>query len=436
MSARPGALSAGVLLLAGALLHPNPLAADEPPPDGRAGAEPTTLRGSLSGVVLLPPEAAPGETVVARIEDERLVAAGGTWELGGGLSGVVIDPDTKDGEDGETAIAAYARAPGDPVPDVDTDLNNPWEAENGKTTPADEVETEAAPGDPVPDVGTPLEYPDQPEKKPGTPSGEVESEANLGGTRHDTAKTTIRNLKAAALLIEVPDDFTGGTIPVRYTDRDGRVLIDAEATIDAAPVLVDQPTDRVPRITGGTALSFAGGQACACGRFPEPRHWTGLALDGEPLGMPLTATGRLVGLRLPTGAEPGPHEITGEPSAGFTPEDRWTVRVVRIDGALDRTKLLRGGSTKMELRVVGTDEPVTLRIVNRTPQVIRIEGGDEQDATSSGGRRNAIVRQVRGVGKGDFDVSWTLPIDWCPCTGTDLSPTLLKPASGTASGPR
>lgn len=423
MTARRHALPAGVLLLAGVLLYPNPVAADEPPPDDGGSAEAIALRGSLSGVVLLPPEAAPGETIVARIEDEDLVDAGGTWELGGGLSGVVVDPDDKDGEDGGTPIAAYARAPGDPVRDVGGGvLDSIPESKDGKDTPSDDVESETAPGDPVPDVGTPLEYPDRPETKTGTPSDEVESAADLGGTRHETAKSTIRNLKAVALLIEVPEDFTGGTIPVRYTDRDGRVLVDSEATIDSAPVLVDRPGDRIPRITGGTGISFAGGRACVCGRFPEPQHWSGLALDGEPLGMPLTATGRLVGLRLPTGAEPGPHEVAGQPSAGFSPADHWTVRVVRIDGSLDRTKLLRGGSTKMELRVVGTDEPVTLRIVNRTPQVIRIQGGDEQDAASSGGRHNTIVRQVRGVGRGDFDVSWTLPVDWCPCTGDGPGP--------------
>lgn len=308
---------------------------------------PVTPRNRLAGVVELPPEASPGGTVLARIQDPAFTQPGGQWSL----NGRVIGDD--EGDDRRAGIAI----------NEEEDLVVKPPPRGGKGD-----------GKPPRDRGV--------------------------------------------LAFTLPADLQAGDrISIRYVDPWGRTLLDVPAveefTVTPAP---DAAEGGKPAIVTGSPTGFAGQRACVCGRFPGPAAWNGLRLDGAP-AEPLAAAERVVTLGLPADAAPGDHLVTGDPAAGFGEEDRWTIRVLAIAGQLDQAQLFSGGSTRMRLRIVGTDQPLPITVRNTTPQVISLEGGETQTVTTSGGDDNAVERTVRAVGRGSFGLEWELGGDWCPCAG-------------------
>ena len=89
----------------------------------------------------------------------------------------------------------------------------------------------------------------------------------------------------------------------------------------------------------------------------------------------------------------------------------------------------------MRLAVEGTERPVSVRLTNATPEVISLEGGDEQVVTTSGGADNRVVRTVRAVGRGDFDLRWELDLPSCPCGEPDDEDVNLAPGTPQRSQP-
>lgn len=64
-----------------------------------------------------------------------------------------------------------------------------------------------------------------------------------------------------------------------------------------------------------------------------------------------------------------------------TESSEFKVRIIAINLSAPSTQLVRGQSTPIKLEVMGLDglnEPLPIRITNRTPSVIEIEGGDDQ----------------------------------------------------------
>lgn len=54
------------------------------------------------------------------------------------------------------------------------------------------------------------------------------------------------------------------------------------------------------------------------------------------------------------------------------------------------------------LRAVGTPDPLTLRITNRSPEIVRLSGGREVAVRTSGGEDNRVRLRYRGQQPGDF----------------------------------
>ena len=227
----------------------------------------------------------------------------------------------------------------------------------------------------------------------------------------------VRKAVAAAdgtVVFDLPDDVApGGGISLQYVDAFGDVVVDVP---EVPGVEVVEPVgDGGARVTAATPLSFAGQQACVCGSFPGPEAWNRLLLDGEALGSPLSASSRMAWVQLPVSLAPGEHLVTGAAEAGFPAGDRAAIRVVQVAGELDSTKLQRQESTPLRLRVQGTTEPVTLRLRNNTPSIVRIDGGDDQAITTSGGDPNQLERTVHGLTPGAFDIQYELQAESCPC---------------------
>lgn len=175
-----------------------------------------------------------------------------------------------------------------------------------------------------------------------------------------------------------------------------------------------EPSAEPSALTACTRLTTAGGTMCACGRFPSESAMSGVRLGDEPVQKTEANPQRIL-LRVPETLEPGEHRLYGDSAAGFGPSDVCSFRLVRLTGSLAQDELFRGQGTDLEIRVEGTREPVRVRLVNSTPQIITIEGGDDQVIESSGGRKNRVERRVRGLQRGDFKVDWTLLDTECPC---------------------
>ena len=63
-----------------------------------------------------------------------------------------------------------------------------------------------------------------------------------------------------------------------------------------------------------------------------------------------------------------------------------------------------GQTAKLTWTVVGTTEPVRLRLVNNNRGVARLSGGDVRVVTTSGGDPNTVSVTARGLQQGTFDV--------------------------------
>lgn len=173
-----------------------------------------------------------------------------------------------------------------------------------------------------------------------------------------------------------------------------------------------------PAPAGGcTPRTLPGEVICICrgaterGADPEQLQ---LLVDGRPAGPPAASAPGAVFFRLPPEIPLGEHEVAvaGVESLGT---GACTLEVIRIRAQLDRERIWRGQGTPLRIQIEGTRRPVNLRLTNETPGVVRLQGGDEQVVSTSGGRRNSLERRVRGQTPGDFDLQYELLDATCPC---------------------
>lgn len=224
-----------------------------------------------------------------------------------------------------------------------------------------------------------------------------------------------------SLQVRIPGTLRAGDpIPVQYIDPWGERLVDAPSASLCRGSLPPSRGDR-PRLEACAPLALTGQTACVCGWFPTPASSEGLTLNGKPLGPPVSASSGVVFVKIPADAVPGPARIGGAESAGFSPEERAAVTVVRVGGEIDRTKLMRGESTPMRLWVEGTAQPLALHVRNDTPEIIRLEGGNEQMIATDGKKPNGLTRTVYAVHVGDFTITYSLATDQCPCGGDTVT---------------
>jgi len=205
---------------------------------------------------------------------------------------------------------------------------------------------------------------------------------------------------------EPPDGFS-------YFDRYFELLAELEPSWKRVPAAKCDVT-----IAGGTPLAFAGQDACVAGCFPSDLGGLEdaarlLMLDDQIPLVPQAASPTTIVVRIPADTRPGQRFINWKQGGAST--GRLQLVVLQLEGAIDQNQLWRGQSTTMRLRIVGSDQALPLNIINRTPSVIQIEGGERQVISTSGGADNVVTRQVRGIMKGNFTIDYSL--DQPPCGG-------------------
>jgi len=190
---------------------------------------------------------------------------------------------------------------------------------------------------------------------------------------------------------------------VTFTDRWGEMTVDAPLPITAVPYM-PQPTT----VISASPFVFAGQSVCVGGSFPDLQAPNGLVLDGMT---PLDAWGAsrthaMIGI--PDTIAPGPHTIGVSGSSTTV-----TVGVLRLDASIDQNKLWRGESTTLRLGVTGTDRPIPISVLNRTPGIISIDGGARQTVTTPGGPNNAVSKSVKGTQRGQFSIDVRVNVPGC-----------------------
>lgn len=236
----------------------------------------------------------------------------------------------------------------------------------------------------------------------------------LGGIWEVSGEPAIEIPGKGRYIAALPDSLIEGeSISLSYTDPYGIELFRSDALPDIQ--IVSPVESEFPFISDVTRFAFAADLICVCGSFPNLSSRNGLLLNGQSLDSPVSASSHVVVLRPPENIKPGTHEIGGNPEAGYSQENKHPFTVIEVQGFIDQDVIRRGGSTQLSLTVVGTDEVLQLELKNSTPKIIKLEGGNHQVISTSGGANNMLERTVTGLKRGDFILDYKLVLDFCPC---------------------
>jgi hypothetical protein len=218
---------------------------------------------------------------------------------------------------------------------------------------------------------------------------------------------------AVPLVLRGPDGAPAGQTSVPVASSPG-----------AAPTTVELP----PVAQSGRPVAIAG-------RFDGDLSTSRVALGGRMVTVLAESPRRLV-VEVPSGPS-GPTDIEVTEGGETT---RGTVRVLGLSLSAPDVDLARGERTTLSVQVTGLDgldEPIPLTVVNRSPDRVRLAGGDEQVITiePSGvtGDDHTWTATLTGVAPGAFEISAYVP--WlrnpgpgpvfqprpCRCTGITVT---------------
>lgn len=157
-----------------------------------------------------------------------------------------------------------------------------------------------------------------------------------------------------------------------------------------------------PTIESAPRHVLAGNHATVTGNgFDGNAAANTVTLDGQRLPVLASSPSEII-VNVPQGMNLGRHEVTIQTQQGSSRPT--SMNVVRLGVQGDSAVLQRGKRGKLQVTVSGTDQPVPLRIVNATPQIVTLAQGDVSEVISSGGRDNRVELKARGVSPGAFRI--------------------------------
>lgn len=77
---------------------------------------------------------------------------------------------------------------------------------------------------------------------------------------------------------------------------------------------------------------------------------------------------------------------------------RWEPLHAQTD--LNKKPIKPGETSSVTLKVEGTTKPVRVRVINKTPDVVSVKGGNDQVVMSSGGEKNIVKLEITGLKPG------------------------------------
>lgn len=175
---------------------------------------------------------------------------------------------------------------------------------------------------------------------------------------------------------EIPATITGGIVPLVLKDLKGKEIGKAEIPANNSPRHVD-----IPEIPGEGDYSFPPySQTGQTGRIPGYYDGlfdnTNLEIDDEAVILLAESPGNLY-FETPSNLS-GPADIVLR-EGSVTVQDR--MHILDLNMTADKLNLMKGEQATVTLEVrglLGIEQDVPVRIVNLTPEVILMKGGDEQ----------------------------------------------------------
>ena len=225
---------------------------------------------------------------------------------------------------------------------------------------------------------------------------------------------------------ELPYDYQAGSpIRVRALNGYGGVLAEGDWIPEVLPPATT-PILSLEYVDASTKVS-PGGSYCVCGRFPSALDVYDFRLGDTLLGEPSSASPFSATFDVPIDMPFGEHSLSISPNGpGATvvdPDEPLEANVIGVDGSIDSDKLRRLQSTPVTFSIKGIDRPFPMAIVNHTPSIISLSGGDTQMGLTSGGDPNVIKQTVTGIAVGNFNISYTINLGDCPCKQPDNTVT-------------
>ena len=228
-----------------------------------------------------------------------------------------------------------------------------------------------------------------------------------------------------SIRVELPQDLPPAEpLRISYFNNWGERIVDALSVPGSTITERSTTSGDTPRITGCARAAFIGQSLCVCGVFPESAR-NGIRLDGQPASV-ISSSRNAIRIALPQTLAPGPHIVSGDPSAGFNAGDSTTFLALLLTGSIDVNALFRGQETTMRLSVKGTNSPVIIIVVNHSSGVVSISGGNYQEITTSGGENNTAERRVDAIARGNFSITYGMDAARCPC---EQNPSRISTAS-------
>lgn len=216
------------------------------------------------------------------------------------------------------------------------------------------------------------------------------------------------------LRMRVPE-LAPGPVSVKYIDPRGLCTVDVPNDAHSRVTPAPKSLPSAPRIVRCAARAVLGGGLCVGGFFPEGTR-NGLLIDGRPVGAPITASNQALFLPVPIDLKPGVHTLSGDPAVGFPAAEPIAFEVIDIQAELDKTELVEGQRAELSFFIVGSESPMQIRVINTTPEIISLEGGDEQVIETFGGGGNIATRAVETHALGNFVIKYEIGGARCPCT--------------------
>lgn len=212
-------------------------------------------------------------------------------------------------------------------------------------------------------------------------------------------------------------------LEVAYLDAKGKKLV-AASGFEQVRIVPPMQADPAPRLSRCGTRWVQDGVACVCGWFPGESVRGGILIDGRPASSFVAASQRSVCSRVGLGT----HRLSGSIAAGFDPardDDRIdAVQIRRFPPFLSLRPLQ---STAITWMVLGTKEPVRLRLRNTAPDLATLQGGTLQTVATSGGLRNAASRNVTWLaGSGPFRIEAEVEDNGSPFLGKEYLAVLAE----------
>jgi hypothetical protein len=224
-------------------------------------------------------------------------------------------------------------------------------------------------------------------------SPEINVELSFNGASLST------NISGQAIY-QIPDDTTPGrSLNIALSARPDEV----PATIEVLQPL-NVTTGQPPRLDRMTPLAIKDSIITVDGHnFDGIANNNSVIVDGSLEGHIVSASPYQLKLLLPQGLRPGSHSLCVSTDgmrsnlAGFDYADT----LVTVDGK-DTGK--ENSNVKLLVKVIGTTAKMNVKILNQTPDIIRLNRGAEMTVTSSGGYDNKIQLPAIRAKKGTFSI--------------------------------